>query len=145
MKQKTDPLKVLIADDSEVIRRRLVSLLEEVPGVEIVGVAADTGEAIRAVETLRPDVVVLDLRMPGGGGLEVLRQVKRATDGPTIIILTNYAEPQYRRSATAQGANFFLDKSTEFEKVVEVLKTLTGRRGEPKPGQEQTDLGERPL
>ncbi|MCX7825749.1 MAG: response regulator transcription factor [Verrucomicrobiae bacterium] len=128
MKAKTDVVKVLIADDSEIIRRRLRSLLEGISRVEIVGEAADTGETIRAVGKLRPDAVVLDLGMPGGGGLEVLRQVKRMAGAPTVIILTNYAEALYRRSATAQGANFFLDKSTEFEKVAEILQTLTAQR-----------------
>jgi len=62
--------------------------------------------------------------MPGGNGIEVLKNIKKNGSGPTIIILTNYPYPQYRKKCMGAGANYFFDKSTEFNKIIEVIKKL---------------------
>ncbi len=118
-------IRVLIVDDSALIRERLKTMLSEIAGVEIVGEAEDKMEAIASNDRLHPDVVILDIRLPRGNGIEVLQNIKGNNPSVTIIMLTNYPYPQYRRKCMEAGADFFLDKSTEFEKVSEVLMKLT--------------------
>ncbi len=119
-------IRVLIVDDSALIRERLKTMLSEIAGVEIVGEAEDKMEAIAANDRLQPDVVTLDIRLPKGNGIEVLQNIKGNNPSVTIIMLTNYPYPQYRQKCLKAGADFFFDKSTEFEKVPEVLMKLTG-------------------
>ncbi|MFN8458819.1 MAG: response regulator transcription factor [Anaerolineae bacterium] len=111
------PIKVLIADDSMIVRERLVTILNELAGIEMVGQAENVTEAINAIEKLRPDVVILDIRMPGGSGIDVLHHIRQAGGGPMVIILTNYPFPEYRQRCLNAGADFFLDKSTEFDQI----------------------------
>ena len=117
-------MRVLIADDSAVIVQRLTTMLADVDGIDIVGHAGTVAEASRAVRTLKPDVVILDMRMPGGSGIDVLESMKRDRVTPIVIVLTNYQYPQYREKCLRSGARFFMDKSTEFEKVGAVLRSL---------------------
>jgi DNA-binding NarL/FixJ family response regulator len=119
-----DKLRVLIADDSEVLVQRLVTTLAKVNGIEIVGHAGTVAEAAQGVRNLHPDVVILDIRMPGGSGIDVLEGMKRDRVTPIVIVLTNYGYPQYRKKCLQSGANFFFDKSAEFEKVAPVLRGL---------------------
>ncbi len=117
-------MKVFIADDSEVVCERLTIMLSELPGIEITGQAKDVGESIESIRRLHPDVVILDIRMPGGSGIDVLEDIKKTNAAPVVIVLTNYPYPQYRKKCMALGAEYFFDKATEFEKVTEVLETL---------------------
>jgi DNA-binding NarL/FixJ family response regulator len=117
-------MKVFIADDSTIIRERLKNMLLEVPDVRIAGEARAADEAIRSIKKSKPDAVILDLRMPGGNGIDVLNGVKTGNTAPVIIILTNYPYPQYRKKCMEAGADYFFDKSTDFEKILEVLKKL---------------------
>jgi len=100
-------------------------MLSELKNVEVIGEAKSALEAKEAIPGLKPDVVILDIRMPGGNGIEVLKHIKKGRNPPVVIMLTNYPYPQYRKKCTDAGANFFFDKSTEFEKLTEVLKKLT--------------------
>jgi DNA-binding response OmpR family regulator len=68
--------------------------------------------------------VILDIRMPGGSGMDVLQAIKREKQAPMVIMLTNYPYPQYRKKCLGLGADYFFDKSTEFEKVTELFKQL---------------------
>ena len=120
-------MKVLIADDSDVIVQRLITMLTEIKGIEIADQAGTVAEATKAVASLRPDVVILDMQMPGGSGLDVLKSMKQDKVSSTVIVLTNFAYPQYRKRCLQNGAEFFFDKSSEFEKVGEVLLGLMGR------------------
>ncbi len=120
-------MKVLIADDSEVIVQRLITMLTEIKGIEIADQAGTVAEATKAVASLRPDVVILDMQMPGGSGLDVLKSMQQDKVPSTVIVLTNFAYPQYRKRCLQNGAEFFFDKSSEFEKVGEVLQGLMGR------------------
>ncbi len=119
-----DKVRVLIADDSEALVQRLVTTLAKLDGIEIVGHAETVAEAAEGVRNLRPDVVILDIRMPGGSGIDVLDGMKRDRVTPTVIVLTNYDYPQYRKKCLQSGASFFFDKSAEFEKVAQVLRGL---------------------
>ncbi len=118
-------MKVFIADDSKVMRERLVEMLSDLPEIEIIGQAKDVGESIESIRALHPDVVILDIRMPGGSGIDVLEDIKKTNAAPVVIVLTNYPYPQYRKKCMALGAEYFFDKATEFEKVTEVIENLT--------------------
>jgi DNA-binding NarL/FixJ family response regulator len=120
-------MKILIADDSSVVRERLKILLTDVQGIEVVGQAEDALEARDLVEKLRPDVAILDLRMPKGSGADVLLDIKKLNPTPMVIMLTNYPHPENRKKCMERGADYFFDKSTEFQKVLSVLKVM--RRG----------------
>jgi DNA-binding NarL/FixJ family response regulator len=74
---------------------------------------------------LRPDVAILDVRMPRGSGVDVLRTLKRDNPAATVIILTNFIDPEARQLCMAQGADYFFDKSIEFEQAVAVLRGLS--------------------
>jgi len=117
-------MKILIADDSTVVRDRLVTLLTDVNGIEVVGQAKDATEARNLAEELRPDVAILDLRMPKGSGADVLRDIKKLDPTPKVIVLTNYPHPENRKKCIDRGADYFFDKSTEFKKVVAVLRGM---------------------
>jgi DNA-binding NarL/FixJ family response regulator len=117
-------IKVFIADDSRIVREHLVTLLEELAGIEIVGQAENVAEAIRGIRDLRPDVVILDIRMPDGSGIDVLQNIKQDGGAPMVIILTNYPYPGYRQRCLQAGADFFLDKSTEFDQIPKVFEQL---------------------
>ena len=117
-------MRVLIADDSEVFVQRLVQALGEISGVEIVGRARTGAEALQALRDLRPEVVILDIRMPGGTGIDVLEGMRKEKLAPITIVLTNFAFPQYRRKCLQLGARFFFDKSAEFSGVREALSGL---------------------
>ena len=118
-------MRIFIADDSELLRVRLVDMLSEIEGIEIIGQAQDSLDAIESIEKLNPHVVILDVRMPQGDGIKVLEAIKKNLQSPKVIIFTNYPYPQYRKRYMDAGADFFFDKSTEFEKLVDTVKYLT--------------------
>lgn len=90
--------------------------------IEVIGEADNVQQAIEHIRQQGPDVVILDIRMPGGNGIDVLREIEKNDQAPVVIMLTNYPYPQYKRKCMDAGADFFFDKSREFEKVVEVLR-----------------------
>ena len=119
-----DKLKVFISDDSATIRKRLVTMALDLPGMEVVGQAENAPRSLAAIRQTQPDVVILDIRMPGGNGLEVLREVKKMNPAPKVIVFTNYAHVQYRKKGEEAGADFFLDKSTEVDKLPQALEQV---------------------
>ncbi len=119
--------RVLVVDDAPLLRERLGCLIGRISGLEMVGEAEDVPQALLAFERLHPDVVVLDLQMPGGTGIDVLERIKKERPSTVVIILTNYPLPQLKKKSAEEGADFFFDKTEEFEKLAEVLKNLAGR------------------
>ena len=115
-------IKVFIADDSRIVQEHLVTMFDELAEVEIVGQAETVAEAISAIGELRPDVVILDIRMPDGSGIDVLQTIKQDDPAPVVIVLTNYPYPAYRQKCLQAGADFFLDKSTEFDQIPELIE-----------------------
>jgi DNA-binding NarL/FixJ family response regulator len=123
-------MRVFIADDSQAVAERLADLLEDVPGAELVGQAGDVPEAVQRIQKMKPDALILDLQMPGGSGLDVLRAIRAEYPQLCVLICTNYPYPQFRQQCLSAGANFFLDKSKEFEKIPAILRGLM--QSEPK-------------
>jgi len=129
-------ITVFIADDSLIVRERLVTILDELAGIEIVGQAGHVAEAISAIRKLKPDVVILDIRMPSGSGIDVLQNIKQDEPAPMVIILTNYPYPAYRQKCLQAGADFFLDKSTEFDQIPALFEQFKrgSASGQAQPG-----------
>ncbi|MFZ0612901.1 MAG: response regulator [Desulfobacterales bacterium] len=113
--------RVLIVDDAKQVRERLISLLSEYPEIRIVGQAGNGQEALEALDHQKPDTVILDIRLPGKNGIELLKEIKAARPAVTVIMLTNYDFEQYRRQSLQLGADHFFNKTLELEKVVEIL------------------------
>ena len=118
-------MKVLIVDDSAIVRERLKDMLSEVPKVETISQAKGSLEALESLRKLKPDIVILDIQMPGGSGIGLLQEMKKGNKPPLVIVLTNQSYPQYRRKCLDAGADFFFDKSAEFDKVAETLEKLS--------------------
>ncbi len=117
-------MRIFIADDSELLRVRLVDMLSEIEGIEIIGQAQNSLDAIESIERLNPHVVILDVRIPQGNGIKVLEEIKKNLKPPKVIIFTNYPYPQYQKVYMDAGADFFFNKSTEFEKLIDTVKYL---------------------
>ena len=117
-------MRLFIADDSEILRESLVDILSEIEGIEIVGQEGDAIRVLAAIERLNPDLVILDIQMPGGNGISILETLKKMENPPKIIMFTNYPYLQYRRRCLEAGADFFFYKATEFEKLVDVIRKL---------------------
>ena len=115
-------MRLFIADDSEILRERLVETLSEIQGVEIVGQEGETFSAIEAIDRLKPDLVILDIRMPGGNGISVLEKLKKMDYPPIVVMFTNYPYLQYRKRCFDSGADHFFYKATEFEKLIDVIR-----------------------
>ena len=117
-------MDVLIVDDSTLVRQRVVDLLAEaVPDAEVYE-ADSVSSAQTQLAGRHVDALVLDLRLPDGSGLEVLRAAKLRLPGLTVIVLSNYADDFYRARCRQLGADFFFDKSQEFMRIVAVLQSL---------------------
>ena len=117
-------MRVFIAENSSIIRERLAVLLSDLQGIEIIGYAEDVSEAVESIRLMKPDVVILDIQMPGGSGFSVLRDIRASELPAVVIIFTNDPFPQYRQRFIDAGADFFLDKSAEFEKLLDIFKGL---------------------
>ncbi len=134
-------MKVFVVDDSAVIRRRLKRMLADEAKVEVVGEAGDAHGATDAILQLKPDVVLLDLHLLDGSGIDVLQTLKHDQAGPAVIILTDYPYPEYRRMCLEAGADFFFIKSTEFDQVVPALNQLIQQAGDTARSGAQKDPG----
>ncbi len=118
-------MKVFIADDSKLFRERIINMLSDISGIEIIGQAGNGITAVKSIKKLKPDLVILDIRMPKKNGLNVLQEIKKDKDSPKVIMVTNYPYYQYREKCMEIGAEYFFDKSNEYEQVIEVVKHLT--------------------
>ena len=118
-------MRLFIADDSDILRSRLVDMLEEIDGVQVVGQANGGAEAIQSIETLRPDVVIMDIRMPDRDGISALETIRRKSrDRPKVIIFTNHPYLEYQKRCMDIGADFFFYKALEFDKLIKLVQDL---------------------
>lgn len=117
-------MRLFVADDSEIMRSRLISMITEFKEIEIVGQTQYAQKAIKCIRELKPDVIILDIRMPDGNGIEVLEEIRKNNVVSKVIIFTNYPYSQYRKRCMEAGADFFFYKVTEFEKLMEAIRQL---------------------
>lgn len=119
-------MRVLVVDDSDAIRSRLVARLGELRGTEV-REATRADEALAFCRATRVDAVLLDLHMPGKWGLAIVASLKALDPSPLVIVMTTHPTEHHRRSSLAAGADYFFDKSREFELALEVLIRPTPR------------------
>lgn len=117
------PLRILIADDSELLRRTFSDQMNALSYAEVVSEVGTAQDAIQATDRMEPDVVVLDIEMPGSG-IQALKRIRARHETLPIIMLTNHADPFYKEICLREGADYFLDKSIEFERVPDVLADI---------------------
>lgn len=122
-------MNILVVDDSRIVRDRLVSLLDTMEGVDVVEQAADERSAILTNINLKPNVIILDIRMGETNGIQLLKKLKDTSPDRKIIMLTNFPYPQYRKKCLEEGADYFLDKSTEFDEVPRIIKEMVKKYG----------------
>lgn len=113
-------VRVLVVDDSAPVRKRLRALLDEVQGVEV-SEAGDPWEALRFLDSKCVDAVLLDMHMGDYDGLTLIREVKRRVPNAVVAVLTNDASEAHRSECLRRGADFFFDKSREFETAAQVV------------------------
>jgi len=117
-------MKIFIVDDSVRIIEGVRALLFNIEGLEFIGHATTASYAVEAILKLKPDVVILDIRLIGESGMNVLERIKKEQPPPVVIMLTNYPDPQYREKCRELGAEYFFDKVKEIESFIKVLRTL---------------------
>lgn len=114
-------MNVFIVEDSEIVREHMQTMLSAIPGVSVVGYAADELGAIKCINKLLPDVVTLDLRLQPGSGISVLENIKKQHPEIKVIVLTNYTDEFYANSCKKAGADYFFDKTFQFSRVRSAL------------------------
>ena len=126
-------LKIVTVDDSAIVADRLQCMLNEVNKVEVLGNATRISEALQLIHHQEPDVVILDIHlkedMVVANGVHLLIQLRRRYPLMKIIMLTNLSGPQYRSTCMAFGADYFFDKTNDFEKIPETLKEIQLQSG----------------
>lgn len=110
-------MKILLADDSNLILERLSEVLVADKQLEIVAVLRNGTDTLKAIRTLHPDIAIIDIRMPGLNGIEVLTEIKKEESHTKFIILSFYSSDYYRKLANHAGADYFFNKADEFDKV----------------------------
>jgi two-component system response regulator DevR len=118
------PIRILIADDHEVVRIGLAAMLAGQEGFEVVAQASTGDEATRMAEVHRPDVVVMDIRMPGGSGIEACRAITRQRPGTPVIMLTSYADSDALFEAIEAGASGYVLKRVGSRELVDAVRTV---------------------
>lgn len=118
------PLRVLVAEDQKVVRDGLVLLLGMLPGIEVVGSAVDGDDAVRQALELAPDVVLMDLHMPGCDGVEATRRLTRAQPGVHIVVLTSYSDDESVLGALRAGARGFLTKDAGATDILQAVSAV---------------------
>ncbi|QHC24961.1 response regulator transcription factor [Streptomyces sp. GS7] len=123
------PVTVVVADDQAAVRDGLVTILDHEPEIEVVGTAADGAEAVELTRRLAPDVVLMDLRMPGVDGVAATRAITAPGPGPAVLVLTTYADDESVVRALQAGAAGYLTKSAGRAQIVSAITaTADGHR-----------------
>jgi two-component system response regulator DevR len=117
-------LRILLVDDHEVVRVGVRALIERQPGMEVVGEAATVREAVNKAQELMPDVVVLDIRLPGGSGLDACRQIKAHRPSTRIIILTSFPDDEVLFDAISAGADGYVLKQIGSDDLIRALERV---------------------
>lgn len=125
--------RVYLVEDSPILTQLLTGLLDAEPGALVIGHADDARAATAGIVELRPDVVVLDLHLREGSGIDVIRALREAGALPTcIVVLTNHSGLPYRKAALDAGAHHFFDKSTEIPLMLSLIRALSQGAKTPK-------------
>ncbi|HYS64869.1 MAG TPA: response regulator transcription factor [Paraburkholderia sp.] len=121
-------LRVFLVEDAIPIRQRMAARFGAIDGVEIVGEAEEPGTAIDGVVATEADVVVMDLRLTGGTGMELLHSLTQSMSPAITIVLTNHSGAWFRQACLAAGAQYFFDKTSEFDLACDTIKRIAHER-----------------
>jgi DNA-binding NarL/FixJ family response regulator len=127
-------MRAFIVDDSAIVRMRLAEMLVTEADVTVVGQAGTVAAALHEIPQVQPECVLLDIQLPDGDGISVLKAVKRMTPSPAVVMFTNYTDDFYRQRCQVAGADFFLDKSKQFDEIPGLLRTLMHTKVEDPSG-----------
>jgi|SRR5690606_11830 len=117
-------IKIVLAEDHLIVRKGLKNLLEEETGIQVIGEASDGREAIEVVETLQPDLLIADIRMPGMSGLDAADDLSRRPSPPKILILSMHDDEDYIFQSVEVGASGYLLKDTSKEELLKAIRTI---------------------
>ena len=122
------PLGVFLVEDSSDVLEALKTLVSEMEGASLIGYASTVREALERIPACKPDVVLLDIHLPDGTGLDILRDLRRQNGQtlPVVIVLSTETDPRYRQAFHSMGASFYFDKALEFEQLTEIFRSLAG-------------------
>ena len=121
-------MKIVIADDSIMFRERIVGLLKSMDNVEISGEADNGHEVLQLIEEKKPDLAILDIRMPELNGIEVLKKIREIGTKIRICMLTSYPYKQYRERSAIEGADYFFDKNLDIKQITDLISTLANNQ-----------------
>lgn len=121
-------IRILLVDDHEIVRLGLMTLIDDQPGMEVVGEAGNADDAVREAERLRPDVVLMDIRMPGEGGIEAARRITSKLAQTQVVMLTSFADEELVMRAICVGAAGYVLKQVGNEELVRAIRAAA--RGE---------------
>jgi DNA-binding NarL/FixJ family response regulator len=125
------PLNVFIVEDAPQVRLRIAEALSSLAQVCVVGEAEDTVTALMGIAASRPDVALVDLRLADGSGIELLARLSREQPAVVTMVLTNHSGPPFQAACDAAGADFFFDKTSEFDAACRAIQSLVSRRARP--------------
>ncbi|HNS11641.1 MAG TPA: response regulator [Bacteroidia bacterium] len=120
-------VKVMVVEDSNLIVQRLYSILSEIHFIKSIAHAKNGEEAFTLMKLINPELVLLDIKMPGINGIEVLKRIKTTHKDSRVVMLTNYPTMQYKELCLGLGADHFLDKSTELDRIGDIITSLQGK------------------
>jgi DNA-binding NarL/FixJ family response regulator len=112
--------RIFIVEDSPIIRGRIIAMLSPLK-MEIIGTSDEFNDALASIRETQPDTVILDIRIKNGSGIDLLKIIKEEHPETRVIMLTNFPYPAYMKKCMDLGADYFFDKSNDFEKIVYVL------------------------
>ncbi len=124
----SDPVRVVLVDDHDLLRGGLAAILGAAPGIEVVGEAADGASAVRVIRELLPDVVLMDIEMPGGNGLAATRTVLREHPLTRVVLLTTFDLDEYVLEGLRAGASGFLLKTTPPASLADAVRACAAGR-----------------
>ena len=118
-------MKVFLVEDSVPLRERLVEMIEAEGDHCVVGQAATYDDAVQGIIETHPDVGIFDIRLQQGNGIDALAEAKRRLPGLVGIVMSNYATAQHVKASADAGAEYFLDKSADFERITQILSSIS--------------------
>ena len=118
-------MKVFLVEDSSLVCERLVEMIEADGAHRVVGQAATYDDAVQGIAATTADVGIFDIKLAKGNGIEALTEAKRRVPALVGIVMSNYATPQHLKASADAGAAFFLDKSSDFERIADILSSIS--------------------
>ncbi len=120
----TNKFKILIANQSPIINRKIYSLISPIESISVIGMAENIIEAMAIIKVTKPHAMILDMQQPGNNSIDLLTELQKTNKQIRVIIFTNRVDPYYKYLCLKFGADYFLDKSSEFEQLPEILNSM---------------------